>query len=112
MLIESVKDTHEGGRLSAGTVRWEDVEKFQDRPVAYVAMGSHGVWPEPGDHIYADVSPFNFPARIHTKYKLAPFSWGISSRSSIRPTTKVPFGIVWETSSPYAIGLMLMTGRG
>lgn len=61
MLIEVVKDTHEGGRLSAGTVRWEDVEKLQDRPVAYVAMGSHGVWPEPGDHVYADVSPSNFP---------------------------------------------------
>ncbi|OXL07984.1 hypothetical protein C348_03851 [Cryptococcus neoformans Gb118] len=47
--------THEGGRLSAGTVRWEDVEKVDDRPVAYVAMGSHGVWPEPGDHVYADL---------------------------------------------------------
>ncbi|WVO22957.1 uncharacterized protein IAS62_004301 [Cryptococcus decagattii] len=48
-------NTHEGGRLSAGTVRWEDVEKLQGRPVAYVAMGSHGVWPEPGDHVYADL---------------------------------------------------------
>ncbi|EAL20509.1 hypothetical protein CNBE4290 [Cryptococcus deneoformans B-3501A] len=35
--------THEGGRLSAGTVRWEEVEKVHDRPVAYVAMGSHGL---------------------------------------------------------------------
>lgn len=68
MLIEG-EGTHEGGRLSAGTVRWEDVEKVHDRPVAYVAMGSHGVWPEPGDHVYADVRLSSFTARIHTKYK-------------------------------------------
>lgn len=61
--------THEGGRLSAGTVRWEDVEKVDDRPVAYVAMGSHGVWPEPGDHVYADASPSSFAVRIHTKHE-------------------------------------------
>lgn len=67
-LIEG-EGTHEGGRLSAGTVRWEDVEKVDDRPVAYVAMGSHGVWPEPGDHVYADVSPSSFAMRIHTKHK-------------------------------------------
>ncbi|WVW85719.1 hypothetical protein I302_107757 [Kwoniella bestiolae CBS 10118] len=35
--------THTGGRFSAGTYRWEDIEKIDGRPVAYVAAGSHGV---------------------------------------------------------------------
>ncbi|WRT68327.1 uncharacterized protein IL334_005303 [Kwoniella shivajii] len=35
--------THTGGRFNAGTFRWEDIEKIDDRPVAYVAAGSHGV---------------------------------------------------------------------
>ncbi|WWC63222.1 uncharacterized protein I303_105822 [Kwoniella dejecticola CBS 10117] len=35
--------THTGGRFSAGTFRWEDIEKIDRRPVAYVAAGSHGV---------------------------------------------------------------------
>ncbi|ODN78952.1 hypothetical protein L202_04467 [Cryptococcus amylolentus CBS 6039] len=47
--------THEGGYLSAGTLRWEDVEKVGERPVAYVAMGSHGIWPDPGEHVYAEI---------------------------------------------------------
>jgi hypothetical protein len=48
-------DTHSGARFSAGTIRWTDVPKVDDRPVAFVAAGSHGVWPTPGDHVYADV---------------------------------------------------------
>lgn len=48
-------DTHNGGSFSAGTVRWEDVLKVDGRPVAYSAMGSHGVWPAPGNHVYAHV---------------------------------------------------------
>ncbi|WWC71643.1 uncharacterized protein I206_105601 [Kwoniella pini CBS 10737] len=35
--------THTGGRFSAGTFRWEDIEKIDNRPVAYVAAGSHGI---------------------------------------------------------------------
>ncbi|WWC90751.1 uncharacterized protein L201_005688 [Kwoniella dendrophila CBS 6074] len=35
--------THTGGRFSAGTFRWEDIEKIDGRPVAYVAAGSHGI---------------------------------------------------------------------
>jgi len=42
-------------RLTRRTVRWEDVPKVDDRPVAYVAAGSHGVWSTPGRHVYADV---------------------------------------------------------
>ncbi|WWD19011.1 hypothetical protein CI109_103468 [Kwoniella shandongensis] len=48
--------THNGGRFSAGTIRWEDVIKHDGRPVAYSAAGSHGIWNEPGDHIYADLA--------------------------------------------------------
>ncbi|OCF37868.1 hypothetical protein I316_00092 [Kwoniella heveanensis BCC8398] len=43
--------THTGGRFSAGTFRWEDIERFDGRPVAYAAAGSHGIWPDPGDHV-------------------------------------------------------------
>ncbi|KAL7423849.1 Vacuolar protein sorting-associated protein 62 [Cryptotrichosporon argae] len=46
-------DTHSGPQYSAGTVRWEDIEKHEGRPVGYAAAGSHGMWPTPGDHIYA-----------------------------------------------------------
>jgi hypothetical protein len=42
------------------TVRWEDVPKIDDRPVAYVAAGSHGVWSTPGRHVYADVSKLDW----------------------------------------------------
>ncbi|KAK8854841.1 hypothetical protein IAR55_003580 [Kwoniella newhampshirensis] len=48
--------THNGGRFSAGTIRWEDVIKHKGRPVAYSAAGSHGIWNEPGDHIYAELA--------------------------------------------------------
>lgn len=50
-------NTHSGGAFSAGTLRWEEVERTpDDRPVAYIASGSHGVWPVPGRHVYAQVS--------------------------------------------------------
>lgn len=48
-------NTHSGGAFSAGTYRWGDMETQGDRPVAYVASGSHGVWPTPGRHVYAQV---------------------------------------------------------
>lgn len=48
-------DTHSGGAFSAGTYRWEDVEKIDGRPVAYIAHGSHGVWPNAGKHVYAQL---------------------------------------------------------
>lgn len=64
---ELMKDTH-GGPGSDGyvdlyhdqvtdssTIRWQDVPKIDDRPLAYVAAGSHGVWSYPGRHVYADV---------------------------------------------------------
>jgi len=37
------------------TIRWADVAKIDGRPIAYSAAGSHGLWPTPGDHVYADV---------------------------------------------------------
>lgn len=39
---------------------------MDDRPVAYVAAGSHGVWPNPGDHVYADVGSSSLPRTEHT----------------------------------------------
>ncbi|RSH81992.1 Vacuolar protein sorting-associated protein 62 [Apiotrichum porosum] len=48
-------DTHSGGKFSAGTYRWQEIERFNDRPVAYIAMGSHGMWPVPGKHVYAQL---------------------------------------------------------
>lgn len=53
---ELTPDTHSGGAFSAGTYRWSDIERLGDRPIAYVASGSHGVWPTPGKHVYAQVS--------------------------------------------------------
>ncbi|WVR07477.1 hypothetical protein IAU60_004519 [Kwoniella sp. DSM 27419] len=50
--------THTGGRFNAGTFRWQDMELIDGRPVAYAAAGSHGIWPTPGDHIYAHVGRF------------------------------------------------------
>ncbi|KAK4688986.1 hypothetical protein P7C73_g1122, partial [Tremellales sp. Uapishka_1] len=47
--------THQGDRFGAGTVRWEDVETIDGRPVAYSAAGSHGLWPVPGRHEYANL---------------------------------------------------------
>ena len=59
VLVVSGKSYHWGKHalLICRTVRWEDVPKVDDRPVAYVAAGSHGVWSTPGHHVYADVSP-------------------------------------------------------
>ncbi|KAL1405942.1 Vacuolar protein sorting-associated protein 62 [Vanrija albida] len=48
-------NTHSGGKFSAGTYRWSDMELIDDRPVAYVASGSHGIWPTPGKHVYAQL---------------------------------------------------------
>ncbi|BEI85667.1 hypothetical protein CcaverHIS002_0510680 [Cutaneotrichosporon cavernicola] len=48
-------NTHSGGAFSAGTYRWSDLERFGERPIAYVASGSHGVWPNPGKHVYAQL---------------------------------------------------------
>jgi len=41
--------------LTSRTIRWQDVPKIDDRPIAYVAAGSHGVWSYPARHVYADV---------------------------------------------------------
>lgn len=51
-------NSHTGGRFAAGTSRWVDVPLIDDRPVAYAAAGSHGIWPSPGDHVYANVLNF------------------------------------------------------
>lgn len=37
------------------TFRWDEAPKMHDRPVAYVATGSHGTWPTPGKHVYAQL---------------------------------------------------------
>lgn len=42
-------------KLKRRTIHWSEVETVDDRPVAYVAAGSHGVWPTPGAHIYTNV---------------------------------------------------------
>jgi hypothetical protein len=39
-------------------MRWEDAPKFDGRPIAYSAAGSHGLWATPGSHVYANVSFF------------------------------------------------------
>ncbi|ORX38556.1 hypothetical protein BD324DRAFT_621352 [Kockovaella imperatae] len=41
---------HSGGPTVSGTLRWKDVEKEDGRPVGYIAAGSHGIWPTPGNH--------------------------------------------------------------
>ncbi|WVQ74817.1 hypothetical protein IAR50_004423 [Cryptococcus sp. DSM 104548] len=69
--------THEGGYLSAGTLRWEDIEKVGERPVAYVAMGSHGIWPDPGEHVYAEIG--NLFKIIDSADDLGPI-WDTQSR--------------------------------
>ena len=48
------------------TIRWQDVSKIDDRPVAYISAGSHGVWSYPGRHVYADVRPTLFGSAILT----------------------------------------------
>jgi hypothetical protein len=45
---------------NGSTIRWQDVPKIDDRPVAYIAAGSHGVWSYPDRHVYADVHPIPF----------------------------------------------------
>ncbi|KAG8695332.1 Vacuolar protein sorting-associated protein 62 [Ceratobasidium sp. 395] len=53
--ISADYNAHSGGN-GAGTKRWVDVLKppGEDRPLGYVADGSHGVWPEPGTWVYED----------------------------------------------------------
>jgi hypothetical protein len=41
-------------------MRWGDVEKVDGRTVAYSAAGSHGLWPDAGEHSYAEVSDFGY----------------------------------------------------
>jgi hypothetical protein len=52
-------------RAASRTKPWGDVLKpsGEDRPLGYVAYGSHGVWPGPGSWVYQDVGlplpPYN-----------------------------------------------------
>ena len=41
---------------SGRTLRWGDVPKYDGRPVAFSALGSHGLWPTAGEHMYINVS--------------------------------------------------------
>ena len=43
-------------RSNGRTIRWQDAPKIDDRPVAYVAADSHGVYSFTGRHVYASVS--------------------------------------------------------
>ena len=54
-VIGLIPDSHNGGAFSAGTTRWIDVPQHDGRPIAYSAAGSHGLWPNPGDHVLAHV---------------------------------------------------------
>jgi len=39
-----------------GAYAWADIERYEDtHPVVYSALGSHGVWSEPGDHVYMTI---------------------------------------------------------
>lgn len=39
-----------------GVYEWADLERFEEtHPVVYSAWGSHGVWSEPGDHVYMSI---------------------------------------------------------
>ena len=39
-----------------GAYAWADIEKFEStHPVVYAAWGSHGVWKDPGDHVYMTI---------------------------------------------------------
>ncbi|KAF8327031.1 uncharacterized protein EI90DRAFT_1859554 [Cantharellus anzutake] len=51
-------NAHSGGSQSTGTIRWADVPKVpgEDRPIGWVAQGSHGIWDSPGKHVYQNVS--------------------------------------------------------
>ncbi|KAG9109790.1 Vacuolar protein sorting-associated protein 62 [Ceratobasidium sp. 392] len=54
--ISADYNAHSSGN-GAGTKLWTDVLKppGEDRPLGYVAEGSHGVWPEPGTWVYQDL---------------------------------------------------------
>jgi hypothetical protein len=51
--------------LTLSTIRWQDVPKIDNRPVAYIAAGSHGVWSYPGRHVYANVGPTRLFSTLH-----------------------------------------------
>ncbi|CAE6477888.1 unnamed protein product [Rhizoctonia solani] len=55
--ISADYNAHSSGN-GAGTKPWNDVLKpsGEDRPLGYVASGSHGVWPGPGTWVYEDAS--------------------------------------------------------
>ena len=39
-----------------GAYEWEEVERVAEtHPVVYAAWGSHGLWREPGDHVYMTI---------------------------------------------------------
>ncbi|KAF8606842.1 hypothetical protein BDV93DRAFT_520464 [Ceratobasidium sp. AG-I] len=54
--ISADYNAHSSGN-GAGTKPWSDVLKpsGEDRPLGYVASGSHGVWPGPGTWVYEDI---------------------------------------------------------
>ncbi|QRW06617.1 hypothetical protein RhiLY_05616 [Ceratobasidium sp. AG-Ba] len=54
--ISADYNAHSSGN-GAGTKLWSDVLKpsGEDRPLGYVAEGSHGVWPGPGSWVYQDI---------------------------------------------------------
>ncbi|CUA68769.1 Putative vacuolar protein sorting-associated protein TDA6 [Rhizoctonia solani] len=54
--ISADYNAHSSGN-GAGARPWADVLKpsGEDRPLGYVASGSHGVWPGPGSWVYQDV---------------------------------------------------------
>lgn len=45
-----------GSANRSSTVRWQDVAQRDGRPIAYSAAGSHGLWPTPGLHVYAQLA--------------------------------------------------------
>lgn len=49
-------------RLPIRAKPWNDVLKpsGEDRPLGYVASGSHGIWPGPGSWVYKDASSTYF----------------------------------------------------
>ncbi|KEP54303.1 putative vacuolar targeting-like protein [Rhizoctonia solani 123E] len=55
--ISADYNAHSSGD-GAGSRPWADVLKpsGEDRPLGYVASGSHGVWPGPGSWVYEDAS--------------------------------------------------------
>lgn len=53
-------DYHAHSDTGAGTIPWDKVVKFDNdqRPVGYVAAGSHGFWATPGTFTYVDAVIF------------------------------------------------------